>query len=433
MSARPLSRPPVRRVLIECTDTYRSNWNTGIQRVVRNVVRESAAVGAEYGVECRPIIRVGNRYRAVRWKARIARREWKWVRRVKQLRLDPELWDRNDLFRVIHRVAVRIRKIFYPRAVVRKLRDISWSLRGEEIVPGEGDTLVMLDAWWNLDVWSGVEQAKQNGVTIGVVMYDLLPVTHPEYFHSSIIVPFTKSLSTALHHADYFVAISHTVCATLQDYVFRAGHLRLRDPARYSFFRLGSALDIASQKKRVREEVREAFGRGRDRNPYLCVGTIEPRKNHVLLLDAFEQVWKTYPDAQLCLVGRVGWLCEGLLARIWQHPRYNQSLFMFNDLSDAEPTFCYRNAKAFLFPSHAEGFGLPVVEALQYGLRVMVSDIPIHREVGRDYCAYFDLEEPGSLAAMIGDLERSGSFPHVRRPDEFVLYDWAESTRDFIS
>ena len=95
-------------------------------------------------------------------------------------------------------------------------------------------------------------------------------------------------------------------------------------------------------------------------------------------------------------------------------------------------SIAYQHAKGLIFASHAEGFGLPVVEALQHGLPVFASDIPIHREVGRDYCSYFDNQDPDSLAHLVCDVEASGRFPTVRKPDDFALPDWAGSTREFV-
>ncbi len=188
---------------------------------------------------------------------------------------------------------------------------------------------------------------------------------------------------------------------------------------------------MVSRKAAVRQTLRNAVGLAAAGNqaaensgagrPYLTVGTIEPRKNHVLLVDAFERIWQRHSDARLLIVGRVGWLCESLVQRIRRHPQYQRSLFMFNDLSDSELEFCYQHAKAFLFPSHAEGFGLPVVEALQHGLPVLASDIPIHREVGQDFCTYFNRETPDELVRLISDIEQTGQFPAVRRPDQFAL------------
>lgn len=422
---------PVRRILLECTDTYFSDWNTGIQRVVRNVAANCVAAGQDLNVQCKPIVRLGDQYKALPWRPHITRPASPLARWLGQLHADAEFWERTAWHRFLRRFGVRLRKLFYPRTLARKLVQLRRSLQGETIVPGPGDTLVLLDAWWNRNIWPSVAQARLNGARIGVVMYDLLPVTNPEFFKSNVKEPFTASLRIALQQGDYFLAISRAVRDALRDYAHRHGPLR-NQHASFASFRLGSTLDLVSRQGKIRESLREALQPGEAPAPYLTVGTIEPRKNHVLLLDAFEQVWDSHPQARLVIVGRVGWLCEQLVQRIVRHPRYKKSLFMFNDLTDSELDFCYRQAKAFLFPSHAEGFGLPVVEALQYGLRVMVSDIPIHREVGRDFCAYFDPHSPTQLAQRICEFEAGRNVNVTRQPSEFELPNWSDSTRDFV-
>ena len=433
MTSNPDSSTQVRRILLECTDTYFSDWNTGIQRVVRNVAQSGRAVGAEYAIECKPIVRIGHRYLALPWRPHIGRSKSKLLEYLGQLWPDRGFWDQNAVLRCTHWLGVRLRKLLYPRTLVRKINYWRWSLRGETIEPGAGDTLVLLDAWWNRNIWPAVALARQNGATVGVVMYDLLPVTNPEFFKSNVKEPFAASLKIALEQGDYFIAISQTVRDTLRDYAFEHGPRHLQSNATFASFRLGSTLDMARAKGRVRPAVVEAFAGDRYPAPFLTVGTIEPRKNHVLLLDAFDQVWQRFPEAGLCIVGRIGWLCDDLIRRIHRHPQYNRSLFMFNDLSDSELEHCYRHAKALIFPSHAEGFGLPVVEALQHGLHALVSDIPIHREVGRDFCTYFHHQRPDHLAELVCHIEQTGSFPDVRQPDEFAIPDWSESTREFVA
>lgn len=424
-----------RRVLLECTDTYHSDWNSGIQRVVRNVAAESPALAGEYGVECKVVVRIGDRFLALPWRPKAARSNPPWLETLvglKNLWPPRELWQSNFVLRFVRWVGIRLRKLLYPRTLMRKLSYLRWSLRGETVVPGEGDTLVLLDAWWNRNIWPAVAQARRDGASIGVVMYDLLPVARPEFFKANVKEPFVASLKVALEQGDYFVAISHAVRDQLRQYARDNGPERIQHEAAFQSFRLGSTLDMASRTGTVRAEVRTAVGGELPGRRYLTVGTIEPRKNHVLLLDAFDRVWQQHPTARLVIVGRVGWLCEALVKRIRQHPQYNRALFLFNNLTDSELEFCYQHAEAFLFPSHAEGFGLPVVEALQHGLPVLVSDIPIHREVGQQFCTYFNQQSPDDLVRLISGIEATGQFPPVRRPDQFALPDWTSSAREFL-
>jgi alpha-1,2-rhamnosyltransferase len=161
------------------------------------------------------------------------------------------------------------------------------------------------------------------------------------------------------------------------------------------------------------------------------VATFEPRKNHDYLIDAFEVLWQSNPLQKLCLIGRVGWLCDDLLKRLENHPRRNRELFVFHDVTDVELQFCYQASRGVIFPSIVEGFGLPIVESLWHGKKTFASDTLIHREVGKGDCAYFALENPLSLVEEILEWENqlqlgSPSLP-VRQP-----IDWKESCQRLL-
>ena len=163
------------------------------------------------------------------------------------------------------------------------------------------------------------------------------------------------------------------------------------------------------------------------------VSTIEPRKNHVYLLDAFDLLWAENTDAALCFVGKIGWKNEQLIERIRRHPQLGKRLFMWNDLNDRELEYCYLNARSLLFPSHVEGFGLPLVEAMQRKLPVMASDIPVFREIGGDAMAYFELSDPANLARLVRHYESSGAFPVEGDMSQWKWLTWKESTGQLIS
>ena len=194
-------------------------------------------------------------------------------------------------------------------------------------------------------------------------------------------------------------------------------------------FSLGAELVTVDAKPR--NELRALFG-GSENTPYLMVATFEPRKNHAYLIDAFELLWQTSPDLKLCLVGRVGWLCEDLLTRLANHPRRNQQLFVFHDVSDSELQYCYKSARGVIFPSIVEGFGLPIVESLWHGQKTFASDTSIHREVGEGDCVYFDLEQPSALVEEIlvweNQLKKGRPKLPTRQPTA-----WSESYRQTYS
>jgi alpha-1,2-rhamnosyltransferase len=203
--------------------------------------------------------------------------------------------------------------------------------------------------------------------------------------------------------------------------------------SQFQYFRLGADFESKhSDKGTVRPSILHCFAET-GALTCLAVGTIEPRKNHMYLLDAFELAWAQGSPAKLCVVGRVGWHCDEIVARLQNHPEQGRRLTWFNDLSDAELAYCYRHSQVLAFPSLAEGFGLPLVEALHHGLRVLASDIPIHREVGGEFCDYFSLSDPQDLAAKLLHLAAHPDALNRRAAGEYHVTTWQESCQQFLS
>ena len=121
-----------------------------------------------------------------------------------------------------------------------------------------------------------------------------------------------------------------------------------------------------------------------------------------------------------------------LIERVERHRELGKRLFCFTDLNDAELDYSYARSKALVYPSIAEGFGLPIVEALQHGRPVLASDTPVHREVGGDFCEYFSLSSPRILAERIADWECRGWSPRVRDAATYQALTWRESCQQLF-
>lgn len=89
------------------------------------------------------------------------------------------------------------------------------------------------------------------------------------------------------------------------------------------------------------------------------------------------------------------------------HAEYGRKLYWFSDANDADLRLFYQRAQALVFPSFAEGFGMPLVEALYYGASVIASDIPVFREVGGAEVRYFSLLDADSLRQHIVETEKT--------------------------
>lgn len=127
------------------------------------------------------------------------------------------------------------------------------------------------------------------------------------------------------------------------------------------------------------------------------------------------------------IVGREGWLSYALLERIKQHPECGRKLLWLRHADDADLLHYYNHARALVRTSIAEGFGLPVVEALHEGLPVIATDIPVFHEIGGDDICYFDLLDDDSLVKQLRSaLERP------KTPRDAKTYSWRDSTNNLI-
>ena len=140
----------------------------------------------------------------------------------------------------------------------------------------------------------------------------------------------------------------------------------------------------------------------------LNVGWLDPRKNQLRLFDAFSQLLRMGRPARLLLVGSSASAATHYRAPRARWRRSHATWSCALDLSDAELDYCFRHARALIYPSLAEGFGLSLVEALSRGLPAFVSDIPPFRELADDFAVFFDPQDPSAMAQLLDGFLRTG-------------------------
>jgi alpha-1,3-rhamnosyl/mannosyltransferase len=130
----------------------------------------------------------------------------------------------------------------------------------------------------------------------------------------------------------------------------------------------------------------------------LMLGTIEPRKNHLGLLSA----WRLLPPPRppLVVVGRIGWECDAIVAAL-RGAAAEGWLEWLPDADDATTFRLLADARLLVYPSHWEGFGLPLLEAMQLGVPVVANDVAPLRELGDGVCAFVDANDAPALAGGI--------------------------------
>ncbi len=334
-SHKPDPHGVMRRLLLDVTRTLQSEQHTGIQRVVRRLwhaLHASSTKNRDCAVEA--VV-----FEGARWY------------RLTQLPRHALEGDTPDT---------------HPSAQATT----------EPIQPGQGDTLLLADASWYLDPWPAVDAALGNGAVLAGFVHDLLPLQQPQWFKPELPARFAAHLQQLVKRASVLLTPSHVVRAALQGHSTRAPVVRLA---------LGADFLPTPPPTLPLVELPE--------NPFvLMVGTIEPRKNHQLVLAAFEQLWQQGSPLQLVLVGASGWCSDALLQRIETHAEKGRRLHRFIHLPDVQLHTLYKNAQALAFASLDEGFGLPLAEAAYLGCPVLAADIPVLREVGGDWPSYLPVD-----------------------------------------
>lgn len=303
------------------------------------------------------------------------------------------------------------------------------TMADHEVVPQWGDCLLMLDSSWSRYAeFERVFEAVRNvHGTVYTVVYDLLPIRFPQYWPPGASAWFEDWLRRAVAASDGLVCISRAVADELGRFI--AGQRLARRP-RIGYWHLGcDGVAAAGSASRAGDAVAAAT-----QNPQtlLMVGTLEPRKNHALALSAMELLWAQGSDANLCIVGKQGWLVEDLVTRMRQHPELGRRLHYLAQITDAELEQCYRRCAAVLVPSAGEGFGLPLIEAAHFGTPIIASDLPVFREIAGEHATYFDLGDAEALAATLRNWLAQAASGIVRRPDPGIALTWEKSAEQLL-
>ena len=265
----------------------------------------------------------------------------------------------------------------------------------------------------------------RSGVRPVYLVHDLIPIEHPHWTTPHKVGRHTGRVTHALAAADGIIANSHHTARALHRF---AQHLGLEPPPI-----LGAPLATGSPRL-------PRHAAGMDQPTFVCVSTIEHRKNHSLLLDVWHRLIELQGESapRLVLIGRWGVGAEEVRRRYRADPNLRRFVHIHTNCTDAAVARHLQTACALLAPSRAEGFGLPVIEALAAGVPVIASDIPAFRDVGAGVPTFLDPDwSEGWIAAIRQfaancterqrQLAALTAFQPPRWADHFALVDhWLE-------
>jgi glycosyltransferase involved in cell wall biosynthesis len=231
-------------------------------------------------------------------------------------------------------------------------------------------------------------------------IHDLLPIERPEFFRPAEYARHKKRLANLIAFGAAAIVSSETVRIALQRYVAQAGRPNM--PI------LALPLPVAP----IFHERHGIDQRLRKTSYFVCCGTIEPRKNHLLLLHVWHRLVEKFGTAapKLVLIGNRGWENENVIDLLERSVALRGSIIEVSGLSTPALKCLLDGATALLMPSFAEGYGLPLAEALAAGVPVVASDIAVFQEIGGERITKLSpIAGDRWLEAIIDLVQASGS------------------------
>lgn len=248
----------------------------------------------------------------------------------------------------------------------------------------------------------------RTGIRRITVVHDLTPLLHPQWHERGSVLAHRYLLPGVLRRADRVVAVSPHTAGDLQRlFPHVTSRLEVIAPALDPDFRPADS-----------QEVRLKYGLNQ---PYfLHLGTLEPRKNISTLIRAFEIFRQKNPQEKslLALAGKWGWKSRALRQQLEGSP-FAGDIHLLGYVPREELPALYSGARVFVFPSHYEGFGYPVAEALACGARVLASDRASLREFQHPLLSFFSPQDEHGLAKLMQQLIRGEQRPASEAGEAF--------------
>ena len=295
-----------------------------------------------------------------------------------------------------------------------------WTAR--KPVERDSTVLVSTHSWLaKEETWQWVAARQIRAV---VFIHDLIPIDYPEYQRPEEKAFHEKRMRLTLRHAAALIVNSRCTASAIERFAQKE---KLPFPP----------VLVAALGHNLPPPADAALPSGLCAPYFVALGTIEPRKNHLLLLALWRQMVKATsgPMPQLVVVGRRGWECEQVVDMLERCEAIHPHLLEINNASDEQVASLLKGARALLMPSFAEGFGMPVQEALAVGTPVISSPLPAIKEFAGDIPDYTEPHDGARWMDLIEDyardhselrgaqLDRLKRFKDTSWPEHFALVE----------
>ena len=352
-----MERDPI--LYLDCTSTVRTNLTTGVQRVVRGLCDQSVVFSEQLGIKCVPI---ANQFEA--------------FYRVEDACL----------------ITLNTQEDFVP--VDFRYRDIYFCP----------------DAFWTMDMYQWFPFFHSKGMPIATLIYDLIPLTHPQYFSAQTIQVFENSLLDIVKYSKLLPCISFETQRALKKFC-HSKNIQIKEENCPVIPIAPAVLVLPGQDHEEDNELPV--------NYFLIVGTLEPRRGYLEALREYSMYRDEGGEAELVIVGKRGSHSDEIIHSI---STFENSVRWIDNANDSQLANLYQNAAAVVSPSLAEGYGLPVAEGLLYNGLVFANRLAVFGEFAGAHPYYFDIKIKGELSRLMASVDQLG------RPDSRPnLSSWEES------
>ena len=355
-----------RQLLLDVSSIVHSDAKSGIQRVVRSLLHEFLSVPPT-GLTVRPVYYADGRY-------------------------------------------------YYANAFTSRIHPVFPETVDATIDFAQDDIYLSLDLNMHLasQLYPLHHQMSLMGVQVNYIVYDLLLHHRPDWW----LAPNGDFFADWLHKislvASNLICISAAVANEMQTWLNQHPEKCGGNKPAVTSFHLGADIDNSLPSRGLPDDAPQLLECLAQKPSFLMVSTIEPRKGHAQALAAFEALWAQGVDINLVIIGKRGWLVDELVMRLENHPEKGSRLFWLEGISDEYLEKVYSTATCLIAASEGEGFGLPLIEAAQHHLPMIIRDLPVFREIAGEHAFYFQGMTAEELADAVQawlELHKDGKHP----------------------
>lgn len=299
---------------------------------------------------------------------------------------------------------------------------------GDFLELGPNDiTLATQFDWAHTNIGAIAREKQRRGFRHVVLCYDIIPILFPEWYYEHDVRSFRDYYDLAFRTADCIIVNSHKIQQDVRDYLLR-NHISL--PAT-------SVVPLGADRAQPAQHTGSLPATLRPNKYILFVSTIEPRKNHAMLVNVWrrllrEQIPQTH-GFQLVFVGRPGWKMDDFIPNIQRDTELRDTIHILHGVDDECLARLYQDAAFCVYPPIYEGFGLPAIEAISYGKPLLASNGGSIPEAVGDAAVCLD---PRSEDTWYQFLRNWIVEPMARRmpgvTSSFRPRTWEESARHFF-